>query len=63
MENGEQLQRLVKQIAEQSKEEDRAQKVCVEQVALALKEKFVYVQESEKEVEGETGLQRWGYSV
>lgn len=47
------------QIAEQNKEEDRAQKVRVEQVALALKEKFVYVQESEREVEGKTDMQGW----
>ena len=59
-ENAEQLQRLVEQIAEQSREEDQAQKVRVEQVALALKEMFVYVQEAEKEVEGEMGLQGQG---
>lgn len=51
------------QIAEQNKEEDRAQKVRVEQVALALKEKFVYVQESEREVEGKTDMQGWAREV
>ena len=55
-ENAEQLRMLVQQIAEQNREEDRKQKVRVEQVALALRDKFVYVQDSEKEVEGETGM-------
>lgn len=54
---------LVQQIAEQNREEDRKQKVRVEQVALALKDKFVYVWDSEKELEGETGMQGWGQSV
>lgn len=53
------MQRLVDQIAEQNREEDRAQKVRVEQVALALKEKFVYVQESEREMEGKMDMQGW----
>ena len=44
---------LVEQIAEQNRAEDQAQKVHVEQVAMALKDKFIYVQDSENEVEGE----------